>query len=98
MYMQQIAAPLLFAFASVSLVLSSMQVLVSAPTTDLGLLSAYGTRLMDRGLWVFCISVWFLSGIVWILLFVGPFAVLVWRISWGFKTRGAHAIKPTMGA
>ncbi|OJJ84729.1 uncharacterized protein ASPGLDRAFT_66249 [Aspergillus glaucus CBS 516.65] len=97
-YLQRIAAPLIFGFASISLVLSSMQVLLSSSTNnELGLLSAYGTQLMSQIFWVFSIAILFLSALVWILLFVIPTAVLIWQISWGFKNRGKKVTKSTTG-
>ncbi|KAE8149843.1 hypothetical protein BDV25DRAFT_120907 [Aspergillus avenaceus] len=85
-YVQRIAKPLIFGFASISLALASMQVLVSITAEDLGW-GAIGIRAMCRAIWVFSIAVLFLSGIVWLLMFVIPMAVLVWQVSWGFKHR-----------
>lgn len=63
--MEQAIAPLIFAFASLSLVLSSMQVL-SVPVDGLkfGQLYAFGPQAMRRAFRVFSIIVLLLSGAV----------------------------------
>jgi hypothetical protein len=96
--MQRAVAPLIFSFASISLVLSSMQVVLAAPADELGfgLLGASGIQAMKRASWVFSIIMLFLSGSVWILLFLIPFSVLAWQLSWGYKNRGKAIVRPPM--
>ena len=85
--MQRIAAPLIFGFASISLVLSSMQVILSAPTDKTGLGRESRDRIMTPVFSIFSIIVLVLSGLIWSLLVVIPIAVLTWQVSWGFKNR-----------
>lgn len=95
LYLQRAIAPLIFVFASLSLVLSSMQVVLSVPADglQLGQLDASGLQAMRRAFWIFSIIVLLLSGAVWILLVFIPFSVIAWQISWGFRNRGKAAIK-----
>ncbi|KAE8330035.1 hypothetical protein BDV39DRAFT_40773 [Aspergillus sergii] len=52
-YLQRIAAPLIFGFASISLVLSSMQVILSVPTDEIGLgaVGESGAQIMAPVFW-----------------------------------------------
>lgn len=88
-YLQRISAPLIFGLASISLVLSPMQVILSISTDEmtLGAVGESGARIMAPVFWVFSITVLILSGLVWTLLLVIPIAVLFWQVSWGFKNR-----------
>ena len=90
MYVERATAPFIFGFASLSLVLSAMQVLVSVPEEGLGFNSIGASSLtaMRRAFWTFSVMMLLLSGLVWIVLFVIPAGVLVWQLSWGFKHRG----------
>ena len=100
-YMQRMAAPLIFGFASISLVLSSMQVIVSIPADKLGFgaMDDYEYKIMIQAFWIFSTVMLFLSGIVWILLPVIPISVLIWQMSWGFRNRGKHfgSLNPEYG-
>lgn len=99
-YMERAIAPLIFAFASLSLVLSSMQVALSVPADGLkfGQLDAFGLQTMRRAFWVFSIIVLLLSGAIWVLLIFIPFSVIAWQISWGFRNRGKAAAEHTAEA
>jgi hypothetical protein len=90
MYVEQAVAPLLFLFASLSLVLSSMQVLLSVPEEGLNLnrVDASSLAVMRRVFWVFSVMVLLLLGLVWVLLFVIPSGGLIRQLAWGFKNRG----------
>jgi hypothetical protein len=81
--------PLLFMFASVSLVLSSMQVALSVPSDALWSQRAEGSRLrgMRQAFWVFSISVLLFAGVIWVLLLGIPPVVLAWQLLWGFQKR-----------
>lgn len=92
LYVQRAIAPLIFAFASISLVLSSMQVALAVPTDELGL----GLQATGKVFWAFSIMVMFWFGLVLILLFLIPFCVLVWQLSWGYKNRGEATVKPVV--
>lgn len=89
-YVERAIAPLVFGFASLSLVLSSMQVLVSIPEEGLRLNGADASSLavMRRAFWIFPVMTLLLSGLVWVLLLVIPTGGLIWQLSWGFKHRG----------
>ncbi|CAI6226694.1 unnamed protein product [Periconia digitata] len=88
-YVERSIAPLLFGFASFSLVLSSMQVLLAVPDEGLKLHGVGDLSLvyMRRAFWVFSIIVLLLSGVAWILLCVIPFTGFMWQILWGFRNR-----------
>ena len=90
MYVERAVAPLIFGFASLSLALSSMQILRSVPHEELGFKHLDASSLVDmrRGFWVFSAIILLLSGLVWALLFVIPFSVLIWQLAWGFRNRG----------
>ncbi|KAF2133615.1 hypothetical protein P153DRAFT_363778 [Dothidotthia symphoricarpi CBS 119687] len=94
-YVQQVTTPLLFGFASLSLVLSSMQVLLSVPAEDLSLHSLNAASLvpMKQALWLFSIIVLLLSGIIWLLLLVLPLMGLTWQLTWGYKNRANSNVK-----
>ena len=100
MYIERAIAPLIFVFASLSLILSSMQVILSVPADGLkfGQLDASGPQAMRRAFWVFSTIVLLLSGAIWVLLVFIPFSVIAWQISWGFRNRGKAAIKRTAEA
>lgn len=89
-YVERAVAPLLFGFASLSLVLSSMQVSRSVPDEELGFkhLDASSLVHMRRAFWVFSTMILLLSGLIWVLLFAIPFSVLIWQLAWGFRNRG----------
>jgi len=89
MFVERAITPLFFGFASLSLVLSSMQVLLSVPDKGLKLyiVSDLSFIYMRRAFWVFSIFVLLLSGAVWASLFVIPFGVFIWQLLWGFRNR-----------
>ncbi|KAI4193424.1 MAG: hypothetical protein LQ350_008322 [Teloschistes chrysophthalmus] len=95
MYVERAVAPLLFGFASSSLVLSSMQILRSVPHEELGFkhLDASSLVKMRQAFWVFSAMILLFSGLVWALLFVIPFSVLIWQLAWGFRNRGIPKAK-----
>ncbi|KAG9235721.1 hypothetical protein BJ875DRAFT_421526 [Amylocarpus encephaloides] len=87
--------PLLFIFATLSLVLSSMQVVLSVPTEMLWFEErSNGLQGIGRACWVFSIAVVLLWALLWLLLFGVPLLVLGWQLSWGYK----HRIKPNVKA
>lgn len=89
-YVERSIAPLIFGFASLSLVLSSMQVLLAVPDDELGWSRVDPSSLpaMKRAFWLFSITVLLLSGLTWVLLFAVPAGALIWQITWGFRNRG----------
>jgi hypothetical protein len=90
LYVQRALAPFLIAFACLSIVLSSMQVVLAVPADGLGTgqLDSSGLDTMRRAFWVFSISVLLLSSVLWFLLLLIPLSVIGWQLSWGFKNRG----------
>jgi hypothetical protein len=92
-YVAQAIVPLLFLFASTSLVLSSMQVVLSVPVDDLWFQDSdgFGLRYISRAFWTFSIGILLLSGVVWALLFAIPFLALSWQLSWGFQKQRERA-------
>lgn len=95
-YLGRAVGPLLFGFASLSLVLSSMQVLQSIPDEGLGFrrVSAPSLAAMRRAFWVFSVMMLLLSGLVWLLLIAIPCSVFIWQLAWGFKNRRNPKLKP----
>ena len=92
LYVGRVLTPFLIAFAFLSLVLSSMQVVLAVPADGLGIgwLDSSELGAMRRAFWVFSISVLLLSGAIWFLLIVIPFSVIGWQLSWGFRNRGRN--------
>lgn len=90
MYVERAITPLLFGFASLSLVLSSMQVLLAVPDESLSSVRVDVSSLaaMRGAFWVFSCMVLLLSGVIWVLLFVIPFCGLIRELTWGFMNRG----------
>jgi hypothetical protein len=88
-YVQRAIAPVVFVFASLSLVLSSMQVMLTVPDDKLGFshIDTSSLSAMRRAFWVFPIMVLLMSGLVWTLLFAIPAGVLIWQIRWGFQNK-----------
>jgi hypothetical protein len=88
-YLKSILAPLAFTFATISLVLSAMQVVVSIPANGLKFsgVDNIGLKHMKRAFWVF--SIWLLmsSCILWVLLLAIPAGVIIWQLWWGFSNR-----------
>ncbi|KAF2704008.1 hypothetical protein K504DRAFT_463084 [Pleomassaria siparia CBS 279.74] len=95
-YIQGAIAPLAFGFASLSLVLSSMQVLLAVPDEGLGLhrLTLSSLVPMRQTFWIFSIIVLLLLAVIWSLLFIIPSVVISWQLVWGFKNRG-NSLSPT---
>ena len=97
LYLESVIGPLIFAFASLSVVLSSMQVVLSVPSEGLWS-DGYDTasiRAMRRAFWVFSIIMLLLSGVVWTLILVIPVSVLVWQLQWGFRNRSLPRSRPS---
>ena len=79
-YLHSILAPLAFVFATLTLVLSAMQVVVSIPAEGLGFsgVSDIGLKSMRSAFWGFSMSVLMSSGVIWSLLAVIPTGVFAW--------------------
>jgi hypothetical protein len=88
-YVVAAAAPLLFLFASISLALSSMQVMLAAPSDSLRFPSfgADAQMIMSRAYWVFSLIVILLSYLSWALLIGVPLGIFIWQLSYGLSSR-----------
>ncbi|KAG9623493.1 hypothetical protein KCU78_g17551, partial [Aureobasidium melanogenum] len=95
-YVEAAAALLLFLFASVSLTLSSMQVMLAAPTETLRFPSfgAAAATIMSRAYWVLSLVVILLSLLSWTLLVGVPLGIFVWQLAYGFSSR--KKVDPSM--
>ena len=94
-YIERAIAPLIFVFASLTIVLSSMQVVLSVPTDAISFTQLDNSHLqaIRRSFWIFSIIMLLLSCVVWILLLLVPFCVIWWQLSWGFRNRGNLAVE-----
>ena len=88
-YVERATVPLLFVFASLSLVLSSMQVIASITTGESSLSSLPFAKQQTilQWFWVFSVVVLILSMMVWLLFLVLPSLILASQILWGFRHR-----------
>ncbi|KAI0097333.1 hypothetical protein GGR51DRAFT_553182 [Nemania sp. FL0031] len=90
---------LAFAFATVSLALSSMQVALSVPAEALWFKQPnYNLHHMDRAFWVFSIVVLLSLVVLWLLFLVIPFLVLAHQLTWGYKHRDKPSRQGGAGA
>ena len=97
LYLENVIGPLIFAFASLSVVLSSMQVVLSVPSKGLWS-DGYDTasiRAMRQAFWVFSIMTVLLSGVVWTLMLIIPVSVFIWQLQWGFRNRSLPRSRPS---
>ena len=90
-YTRQILAPLIFLFASVTVVLSAMQVMLGASgdaqNSKVARLNTESARLAS---WIFCLISIILVVLMWVLILGIPLGFLVWQLRWGYrkKSRG----------
>ncbi|KAK8131611.1 hypothetical protein PG984_008049 [Apiospora sp. TS-2023a] len=86
---ERATVPLLFIFASISLVLSAMQVILSAPVDDLWYQDSAKTVLREasRAFWVFSIAVVLFGGMVWVLILGIILIVLLVQLAWAVRHR-----------
>ncbi|KAF9884505.1 hypothetical protein FE257_001692 [Aspergillus nanangensis] len=80
-YVRQAATPLLFLFASLSVVLGAMQVVVSVEVAELGFVGGSALKVHAAS-WVFSVVVLVATLGIWLLIFVIPLGALVWQVSW----------------
>lgn len=95
LYLQDVIGPLIFTFASLSIVLSSMQVVLSVPSDGLwsDRSDTSGMQAMRQAFWVFSIITLFFCGVIWTLMLVIPASVLIWQLQWGLRNRGVPRSK-----
>ncbi|ETN44020.1 uncharacterized protein HMPREF1541_10885 [Cyphellophora europaea CBS 101466] len=88
-YLTSILAPLAFVFATLSVVLSAMQVVVGLPADalDLSGVDDAGLERMRQAFWVSSISLILAMLLVWTLAISIPFGVLLWQLRWGYANR-----------
>ena len=97
LYVESVIGPLIFAFGSLRVVLSSMQVVLSVPSEGLWS-DGYDTAsipAMRQAFWVFSIMMLLLSGVVWTLMLIIPVSVLIWQLQWGFRNRSLPRSRPS---
>lgn len=75
-YVKGITASLGFILATISLVLSSMQVSLAAIPGGYGTANVY---------WIFSVMVQSVIGVSWVLLITIPLAFVIWQLWWGFR-------------
>ncbi len=78
-YMKGITTSVGFILATISLVLSSMQVALAAVP---------GTRATAHAYWAFSVMTQFAMGTSWILMAAVPLAFVVWQLWWGYRHKG----------
>lgn len=86
-FVDRATVPLAFVFASLSLVLSSMQVALAVPSDTLWTVIDPSGHQMGRAFWVFSVVVILLWGVAWIMLFGIPIVIVLWQILWGYRNR-----------
>lgn len=90
-FVQHAAVPLAFIFASVSLILSSMQVMLSVPDDSLlsGGIGKDGLRKVQQIFWWFSILTLLFAALSSALLVFIPVLIIMYQITWGIlKYRG----------
>jgi len=99
-YVERAIAPLLLGLASLSLIPSSMQALLSSPDDGLGSFDVDAASLyaMTQAFRVFSIIILLLSGLIWAFLFAIPAGVFIWQITLGYQSREKTNNKDTMRA
>ena len=95
-YLEHVIAPLAFVFASLSIVLSAMQVVISIPADGLNFSGLQGVDLQTprRAFWVFSVMLLILSVLMLVLFLTIPSSVLAWQLSWGYKNRNVKKNTP----
>jgi hypothetical protein len=81
---------LLFAFASLSLVLSSMQVALAIPAEDLlfAHLDSQNALSLERAFWVFSVVTIIISVLTWIYILLIPAGIFLIQLTWAIRTKG----------
>ena len=91
-YTERALAPLLFGFASLSLILSCMQIILAVSVDGLGFNGVDNAffEAIRRALWVVSILVLLTVGVVWFLLCIIPVGAIIWQLLWGFGHRSTE--------
>lgn len=90
-FLSRATVPLLFVFACMSLILSSMQVALSVPT-EYQPVSSTAQNAMGYVFWTFSIIALLLSAVILVILLGIPLAVLTFQLSWGFRHRKSKEV------
>ncbi|RFU74218.1 hypothetical protein TARUN_8027 [Trichoderma arundinaceum] len=98
-FMVNFTLPIAFIFATISLVLSSMQVALSIPV-DVLWFEEPGNyqQAMGRAFWMFSIMVVLLWALVSLLLLGIPLLSLGWQFSWGYRHRKQVNVQGSYGS
>ncbi|CAG8063345.1 unnamed protein product [Penicillium nalgiovense] len=96
-FMERATFPLVFLFASVSIALSSMQVVLAVPVDRLWshISDDHELQEMNRAFWLFSIAVVSLWLLTWVLLLGIPLVALCWQVFWGFRNREEEQARDT---
>ena len=88
-YLRRASIPLAFAFASLSVTLASMQVVLAVPGLDLtiGELGHSATQNIAGAFLIFSIAILIISGMVWILILAIPGCTIASQVVWGWRNR-----------
>jgi hypothetical protein len=81
---------LLFAFASLSLILSSMQVALATPAEDLlfAHLNNQNALSLQRTFWVFSVATIIISVLTWFYILLIPTGIFLIQMTWAIRTKG----------
>ena len=81
---------LLFAFASLSLILSSMQVALATPAEDLlfAHLNSQNALSLQRTFWVFSVATIIISVLTWFYILLIPTGIFLIQMTWAIRTKG----------
>jgi hypothetical protein len=81
---------LLFAFASLSLVLSSMQVALAVPAKDLlfAHLDSQNALSLQHAFWVFSVATIIISVLTWFYILLIPAGIFLIQMTWAIRTKG----------
>lgn len=86
-YLKQFVNPALFVFASVSLLLSAMQVILTLPSEIETRTWVRNSASMSFAFWGFCIFVLIGLGLSWLLLLVNPILYILAQQMFGYKQK-----------
>jgi hypothetical protein len=86
-YMRQFSAPLLFIFASVSLMLSAMQVVLTLPIEPANRSWVRNLQYMSNAFWGFCVFVLVVLAFSWLLLLGCPILYAIAQQIFGYEQR-----------
>ena len=86
-YIREAAVPLAFIFASLSVMLSSAQVMLTVPSTSLPSkrVSQGGLEAMQLTLFIFSTATLGLSGVILAILAVAVLIILLWQLQWAIR-------------